>query len=64
MPVSLKKIPESGALALHALCEVCGAPANFGSEVNIRVAFNCLEKGDKLNAQKLLGKWHCDKHRA
>lgn len=63
MPVSIKRIKNSGALVLEKQCEVCGSPASFGFDVHFRLAMNSLEAGDKLMAKRYLGKWYCREHR-
>ena len=63
MPVSLKRIRESGALIFLHTCEVCGAAASFGYEVSMRLALNALEAGDIATAKLHLGRWFCREHR-
>lgn len=64
MPVSVKRIAESGALAFFGKCdhEGCGADASFGTELNLREALNALEAGDKETAKQKLGKRWCAEH--
>lgn len=63
MPVSLKKIRESGALVLEKRCETCDAPhASFGVGVNMRAAMRALDEGNKVKAKQHLGKWYCGQH--
>ncbi|QEH36528.1 hypothetical protein OJF2_51120 [Aquisphaera giovannonii] len=63
MPVSLKRIRQSGALIFLHTCEVCGAAASFGFGVSMRLALNALEAGDKASAKLHLGQWFCREHR-
>lgn len=54
---------EGGASVLLHVCEVCGADAPFGYEVNMRLALERLAEGDKASAKRHLGKWYCEEHR-
>lgn len=63
MPVSLKRIRQSGSLIFLHTCEVCGAAASFGLGVSMRLALNALAAGDIALAKLHLGKWFCREHR-
>jgi hypothetical protein len=63
MPVSLKRLRQSGTSVFIHLCETCGAEASFGYGVELRAALNKLAAGDVASAKRLLGKWYCREHR-
>jgi len=63
MPVSLKRIASTDSLVMETKCEICGAPALFGTEVKYRAALNAIDAGDKVRAKKYLGKWWCKEHK-
>lgn len=62
MPVSLKKIRETGAITIHGKCEVCGKDASFYIGMHLRRAFIALDKGEKEKCKQLLGKAYCGEH--
>lgn len=45
-------------------CEVCGNPAQFGTNVNLTRAMKAHSDGQTDRAKKLLGRWYCLEHRS
>jgi hypothetical protein len=63
MPVSLKRLRQSGTSVFLHLCETCGAEASFGYGVDMRLAMKKLAAGDVAGAKRCLGRWYCGEHR-
>lgn len=63
MPISLKRIRQTGTPVLIHRCEACGGDAPFGYGVALRPAMACLDAGDVAGARRELGMWYCGEHR-
>lgn len=63
MPASLKRIRDGGGTVFLHVCEVCGADAEFGYGVSMRLALKHLAASDPTTAKRHLGKWYCKEHR-
>ena len=63
MPVSLKRIRDTGTPVLLHRCAVCDGNAAFGFGVTQRKAMERLAAGDVQGAKLALGEWYCGEHR-
>ena len=62
MSVQFSKLKKSGRIIHRAFCEVCGAPASFGSGVDMQSAIKLIVDGHRAAAMRAAGKWYCHEH--